>query len=187
METAQARTGGNGDLQPAPRVGLPVVTLSDARVEGLEDRTLLAVITWSTTAAPNGGDWNAAGNWVGNKVPGPTDTAVIKGFSGVQTVFIDSPSTDDSVISVTTDNTVHLQVESGSLTLSVGSPTTFGGPVEVDTNGTLNINPGAQVTINDEQTLTDNGQVNVTSARWRSTSSAATRSPTASRSEPEAR
>ena len=133
-------------------------------VEGLEDRTLLAVITWSTTAAPNGGDWNAAGNWVGNKVPGPTDTAVIKGFSGVQTVFIDSPSTDDSVISVTTDNTVHLQVESGSLTLSVGSPTTFGGPVEVDTNGTLNINPGAQVTINDEQTLTDNGQVNVTSA-----------------------
>src|SRR5947209_3718898 len=45
--------------------------------EGLEDRRLLATITWNTTAAPTGGDWNVAANWTGGKVPGPSDTASI--------------------------------------------------------------------------------------------------------------
>ena len=78
----------------------------------------------------------------------PADTAVIKGLSGLEIVFIVTPAAD-SVMNLTTDNTVHLQVESGSLTLSVGSPTTFGGPVDRGDAGAARTSAQrAQVTIN---------------------------------------
>jgi hypothetical protein len=133
-------------------------------VEGLEDRRLLATITWNTTAAPDGGDWNAGGNWTGGNVPGPSDTAEITGLKSSGIVYLNSPTTADSVISLTTDSTVNLQVDSGSLSLGVGSPSTFGGPVSVGPNGTLNIDSGASVTIGDEKTLTISGTTTVKDA-----------------------
>src|SRR5208282_481847 len=46
-------------------------------IEGLENRALLSTITWNTTAAPTGGDWDTGANWTGNVIPGPNDIAVI--------------------------------------------------------------------------------------------------------------
>ncbi len=45
-------------------------------LERLEDRTLLATVTWGNAA---GGDWNTGSNWVGGMVPGAGDDAVIPG------------------------------------------------------------------------------------------------------------
>ncbi len=133
-------------------------------VEGLEDRRLLATITWSTTNAPTGGDWNNGQNWTGGNVPGPQDTAVIKGLTGSGIVSLNTPTDADSVIGVTTDSSVNLQVESGSLSLGIGSPSAFGGPVSVGVNGTLNFNAGASVSIADDRTLSVAGQLTVTGA-----------------------
>ena len=32
-------------------------------IEGLEDRVVLSTITWNTTVAPTGGDWDTTSNW----------------------------------------------------------------------------------------------------------------------------
>ncbi len=50
-------------------------------VEALESRLVLSTITWSGSG--DGTNWNTATNWVGNKVPGSSDDAVINVASGV--------------------------------------------------------------------------------------------------------
>src|SRR6516162_3599219 len=44
------------------------------RLEVLEDRTLLSVITWTN---PSGGDWDTPGNWDLNRKPAASDDVVI--------------------------------------------------------------------------------------------------------------
>ena len=107
-------------------------------LEGLEDRTLLAVITWNTTAYPKGGNWDSPGSWNGGVVPGPSDTAKITGLTSPGTVYLDS-SNADSVSSLTTDSTTTLEVITGSLSLGVASSSTFGGAVIVSSGASLNV------------------------------------------------
>jgi putative surface-exposed virulence protein len=119
-------------------------------LEGLEDRTLLSTITWDNTNFPTGGDWDATASWVGGKVPGQSDDAVINLTSAGQVKLTSGNA--DSVASVTTNGNSTLRVLSGSLSLGVDS-TTFGGPVEVGNGGTLSIGNNANVQINPGQTI----------------------------------
>jgi hypothetical protein len=124
-------------------------------VEGLESRRLLATITWNTTAAPTGGEWNDASNWNGGVIPASGDTAVISGLTSPGIVTLTGAS--DSVSSLTTDSSVNLEVITGSLALGAGSSSTFGGPATVVQGASLTVGAGANVTIAAGQTLTDNG------------------------------
>ena len=152
-------------------------------LETLESRQLLSTITWSTSAAPTGGDWNVATNWVGSKVPGAGDTAVIKGLTGSETVYLNSGGSN-SVAGLTTDASCKLSVISGSLSLGIASSVTFGGPITVDTGAalsfadnanvaidaglslqsgsTVTIDNGGSVTIADQQFISVSGQLNIT-------------------------
>src|SRR4051794_18517176 len=80
-------------------------------LEGLEDRTLLSTITWDTTNFPTGGDWDATASWVGGKVPGASDDAVINLTSAGQVKLTSGSS--DSVSSVATNANTTLRVLSG--------------------------------------------------------------------------
>ena len=53
------------------------------RIERLEERALLATITWSNAA---GGNWNAPSNWVGSVVPATGDDVVIPDLAGTPTI-----------------------------------------------------------------------------------------------------
>ena len=55
---------------------------------------MLSTITWNTTAAPTGGDWDVAANWNGGKVPGPSDTASITKLTSPGTVYLNSGNAD---------------------------------------------------------------------------------------------
>ncbi len=132
-------------------------------VEGLEDRRLLATITWNTTTAPTGGDWNVAANWNGGTVPGPGDTATISKLTSPGTVYLNS-NISDSVFSLGTDSSVNLEVISGSLSLGAASSSTFGGPATVYPGATLGVSAGSSLTIGDGQTLTVQGTTTVKDA-----------------------
>ena len=95
-------------------------------------------------------------SWIGGVPPGPSDVAVIKGLKGSGMVFLDSDYAD-SIFGLTTDSTVNLQVENGSLSLGVDSSSTIGGPMTVETNASLNVGGGATVVVSDGQTLSDAG------------------------------
>ena len=123
-------------------------------LQALEDRLVLSPITWNTTAAPTGGDWDLPSNWTGGKVPGPSDTAKITGLTSPGTVYLDSGNAD-SVTSLTTDSSTTLEVITGSLSLGVASSSTFGGTVIVANGASLNVGAGATVQVN--STLMDSG------------------------------
>ena len=89
-------------------------------LDGLEDRTLLATITWNTAVAPAGGDWNVAANWTGGVVPGSSDTAKITGLTSPGTVYLNSGNSD-SVGGLTTDSSANLEVITGSLSVGAAS------------------------------------------------------------------
>src|SRR5205823_5089067 len=72
-------------------------------LQELEGRLVLSTITWNTTAAPTGGDWDVAANWNGGKVPGPSDTASITKLTSPGTVYLNSGNAD-SINSLTTDS-----------------------------------------------------------------------------------
>src|SRR4051794_7262549 len=61
----------------------------------LEDRTLLATVTWMN---PGGGDWDTSANWSTGALPGPSDDVIID-QSGI--TVIHSSSVPDSVKSLT--------------------------------------------------------------------------------------
>ncbi len=117
---------------------------------------MLAQITWSTSAASTGGDWNYGPNWVGGVAPGPGDTAVIEGLTSPGTVYMQSGAAD-SIHSLTTDSTTTLEIITGSLTLGAGSSSTFGGQVTVVSNASLIFGAGATLQLAAGSTLTDNG------------------------------
>lgn len=87
-------------------------------VEGLESRRLLSMIAWNTSVAPTGGDWNAGSNWVGGKVPGPNDAAVITGLRSPGVALLNSQG-PVSVAGLSTDSTTTLNVMTGSLNLAL--------------------------------------------------------------------
>src|SRR5690242_13489237 len=83
-------------------------------LEGLEDRTVLSTITWNTTAAPTGGDWDTAGNWTGGVIPTAADNAVIHLTSSG--TITHSKSTNDAALSLSTTN-ASLSLTGGSIAL----------------------------------------------------------------------
>ena len=129
-------------------------------MEPLEDRTVLSTITWSTTAAPNGGNWDVGSNWQGGVVPGSSDTAVIKGLTSPGLVYMDMNKAD-SVAGLTTDSTTNLEVINGSLSLGVASSSTLGGSVTVESGAALKVGAAASVSV--DSTLSDAGAVSFSS------------------------
>ncbi len=103
----------------------------------LEDRTLLATVTWIN---PAGGDWDTPSNWSSDAVPGPSDVVVID-LGGVTVTH--SSSASDAVNSLTIPvSGVTLNLSNGSLALSAdsdiaGSLTMSGGTLS--TTGTLTV------------------------------------------------
>ena len=129
-------------------------------LEGLEDRLVLSTITWNTTVAPTGGNWDTGSNWIGGLAPAASDDAVID-LTSTGTVTLSSNQAD-AVHSLVTNAETTLKVENGSLTLGVGS-STLGGPVNVAAGATLGVGAGASVLISYGQTLTDNGTLSFAS------------------------
>ena len=74
-----------------------------------------ATITWNTTAAPTGGDWDTPGNWVGGNVPGPSNAVVIDLTSSGTVTH--STNAADSVLSLTTNSSTTLSLGDGSIAL----------------------------------------------------------------------
>ena len=120
-------------------------------VEGLEDRRLLATITW---VGPNGGDWDTASNWSPAQVPTSADSAVVTP-SSAETI-LHGMNSSDAVLSLTTNSDATLTLTDGSISIGVLGAT-IGGPVTVESGASLNVGAGASVTIQAGQTLTDNG------------------------------
>lgn len=62
---------------------IPAIRHRLFRIERLEDRALLATITWGNAA---GGNWNVPSNWVGGVVPAANDDVVIPDLVGTPTI-----------------------------------------------------------------------------------------------------
>ena len=101
-------------------------------LESLEGRVVLSQILWNTTAAPTGGDFDTATNWVGSVVPGSNDDAVIN-LPGTGTVT-HNPGNSDTIQSLTTNAATSLDLASGTLTLTTAS--TIGGSLNLS-GGTI--------------------------------------------------
>ena len=127
----------------------------ELKFQGLEARLVLSTITWNTSTAPTGGDWDGQ-NWSPAQVPTAADTAVIQGLTGNATVYLQSGFAD-SVDNLSIDSTTTLEVINGSLSLGVGSSSTIGGSLIVSNGASLNVESGAKVTVSAGQTLTDDG------------------------------
>jgi len=103
-------------------------------VSRLEDRTLLATVTWTN---PSGGDWDTPSNWSTDSVPGPSDDAVID-TSGI-TVTHSGPAAD-AVNSLTSQ--ASLSFSDGSLAVASSSSVTSGLTISggiLSTAGTLTV------------------------------------------------
>ena len=129
QRTGYTRTNGRGRSH-APAQFRP-------RVEGLEERWVLATVHWIN---PAGGFWADAASWSTGAVPGPDDDVVL-----------DAPG-DVTVIHSAGDDTVHsiagtdpLALSGGSLTLATTS--TFDGPLNL-VAGTLGVGRQARLTMN---------------------------------------
>ena len=87
-------------------------------------------ITWNTTTAPTGGDWDTPGNWIGGAVPTAASNVVIN-LTNSGTVT-HSTGASDAVLSLTTNGNTALSIGSGSIALgnrssSIGSVTVSAG------------------------------------------------------------
>ena len=125
-------------------------------MEGLERRIALSTIAWNVTLAGGGGDWDVASNWVGGKVPGPADMAIIPKLVNTGIVYLNR-NQSDAVGGLTTDPSVTFQVLSGSLSLTAASRSTFGGNVSVSTGASMSFGAGADLTVGAGQTVDVNG------------------------------
>jgi hypothetical protein len=135
------------------------------RLEQLDDRVLPSTVNWIN---PAGGNWDTASNWQdaatgANRVPGPTDDAVI-GFDSIAVTHPNSVS--DSVHSLTSQ--AALTVSSGSLMFAADSSTkglsVTGGTVAVTGSADLEVQTLAQTggTITGSGTVTVDGSWNWT-------------------------
>jgi hypothetical protein len=151
---AGRRDPSRGDLDRRSRIG------KRARyrptIEGLERRIALSTITWNVARAPTGGDWDSGSNWVGGVVPGPSDTAVLPRFNQPAFVFLNRKQAD-SVGGVTTDPSVTLAVQTGSLSIAAASSSTFGGSVTIASGASMSFGDGASLAVGAGQSLNVNG------------------------------
>ncbi len=83
-------------------------------LEFLEDRRLLALVTWDGEG--NNFDWNTAANWSTNALPGAADDVVI---SPGELITVSHSSGVTSVRSV--KSTAHLQILGGTFTVAAAS------------------------------------------------------------------
>jgi hypothetical protein len=116
----------------------------------LEDRTLLATVTWASDVS---GDWDNPAMWTGGAVPGPGDDAVIS-FSDI-TVTHDT-SASDTVNSV--NCAASLDITSGSLaidTISSSMPTS-------SVSGQLNLSGASLQLVSGTLNLTGGGTISGT-------------------------
>ncbi len=127
-------------------------------LEGLENRSLLTVVTWNTTAFPNGGSWDNPNSWNGGAVPTSSETAQITGLTSPGTVYLEMGNSD-SVNSLIIDSTVTLEVINGSLSLGNSSSSTLGGSVIVEQGAAFNVGTGATVTLAANEPLEDYGSL----------------------------
>src|SRR5262249_10696786 len=115
----------NRDRQPGRRQCWPWI-FCRPRLEELEDRTLLTMITWIN---PSGGDWATPGNWSTGPLPGPGDDVVIDISANIT---ITHSSGTDSIHSLTSRDALAL---SGG-TLSIAASSKIGNTFTL-TGGTL--------------------------------------------------
>ncbi len=113
-------------------------------------------ITWNTTTAPTGGDWDTPGNWVGGVVPTASNNVVINLTSSGTVTH--STGANDAVLSLTTNANTALSIGSGSIAL--GNRSSSIGSVTIGTGAVLSVAAGASVTIQANKTITDNGALN---------------------------
>jgi hypothetical protein len=106
-----------------------LVSPTDFELETLEPRLLLDGV-WDATAAPNGGDWNTAANWVGGVVP----------TSGQITIAGLNPSGQVTFGSGTA-TVANVSISSGSLNVTGGTLNAFGG-VTVSAGATMAVTGG---------------------------------------------
>ena len=94
------------------------------RVEPLEDIVLLSTVTWIN---PSGGDWDTASNWQDsngmNRLPGPSDDAVINVTGGV--AITHAQNITDTVRSLTVSDPFTLSSGTLDITGSLTSGSTF--------------------------------------------------------------
>jgi hypothetical protein len=120
------------------------VTQTDFELETLEPRLLLDGV-WDSTAAPTGGDWNTASNWVGGVVP-ISGQVTIAGLTGGSVTF----GTGTASITGITVTSSTLTITGGSLTVT--------GTSSISAGSTLNMTGG---TFTNLGTLTITGTVNL--------------------------
>src|SRR4051794_29020733 len=85
-------------------------------IERLEDRCLLAVISWDGGIAGIGTDWNAAANWVGDTLPTAADDVQIGAtFAGMTITHATASTTIRSLVSE-----AKLEMASGSFSIAFG-------------------------------------------------------------------
>ena len=150
---------------------------SRPRVETLELRQLLSSVNWISAT---GGSWNVASNWSTDKVPGPTDDAVIN-VSGI-TVTSNADVSVNSVASkatlVLTGGTfdvANVKATSSLAGIVVNSGATFetsAGTTQVSGNGAIAGNvdtaagatlslTGGTLTVTSTNALTDSGLIQI--------------------------
>ncbi|MFI5461718.1 MAG: hypothetical protein ACHRXM_40555, partial [Isosphaerales bacterium] len=117
----------------------------------LEERTLLATVTWIN---PAGGDWDTAANWSSNAVPGSIDDAVI----ALPNITVTHNSGAGSVNSITSQDPIALN--GGTLGIASASTinsslTMSGGALVV--SGKLSIN--ALFALGDNSTISGIGTI----------------------------
>ncbi len=116
-------------------------------------------ITWNTTTAPTGGDWDTPGNWVGGVVPTASNNVVINLTSSGTVTH--STGANDAVLSLTTNANTALSIGSGSI--APGNRSSSIGSVTIGSGAALSVAAGASVAIQTGQTLTDNGAMTLAS------------------------
>ena len=129
-------------------------------IEGMEDRTLLSTITWNTSVAPSGGDWDTASNWVGGVVPTASSNAVINLTSSGTVTH--STSANDAVLSLMTNSSTTVSLASGSIAIGAAT-STIAGPLNVSGSGTLQL---SGTTLNGSGALTDAGGLIATNSTF---------------------
>ena len=80
-------------------------------IEGMEERTLLATITWTGATSS---DWDTMTNWSPQQVPNAMNSVVIPANSGTIT---HASSTNDAVLSLTMNGGTSLNLTNGSIAL----------------------------------------------------------------------
>ena len=112
------------------------------------------MITWDTTAAPTGGDWDTPGNWVGGVIPTASNNVVIDLASAGTVTY--STGASDAALSLSMTN-ASLSLTGGSIALRSGSSSL--GSITLGPGASLSVATNASVTLQTNQTLTDSGSM----------------------------